>query len=82
MPISLTADQIESYNRAGVLSPIRVLSQNQLDASQKGYYDLMKAFGRKPKSVELAVPHLNFPWAYQLVIHPAVLDAVEGVSRR
>ena len=79
MPTSLTADQIESYNRAGVLSPIRVLSQDQLDASQKDYYDLMKAFGRKPKSVELAVPHLNFPWAYELVTNSAVLDAVEGV---
>ena len=82
MPPSLTPEQIERYNRSGVLFPIPVLSPEQIDVSQKGYDELMEAFGRKPKSVELAVTHLNFPWAYQLVTHPAVLDAVEGVLGR
>ena len=79
MSTSLTPEQIERYNDTGVLFPIPVLSQEQIGASQKGYYDLMAAFGRKPKSVELAVTHLNFPWAYDLVTHPSVLDAVESV---
>ena len=79
MSTSLTPEQIERYNDTGVLFPIPVLSQGQVKASQRGYSDLMAAFGRKPKSVELAVTHLNFPWAYDLVTHPAVLDAVEGV---
>ena len=79
MSTSLTPEQIQRYNDRGVLFPIPVLSREQIDASQTGYYDLMAAFGRKPKSVELAVTHLNFPWAYDLVTHPAVLDVVEGV---
>ncbi len=79
MRASLTPGQIDHYKHSGVLFPIPVLSPEQIDVYQKGYYDLMDAFGRKPKSVELAVTHLNFPWAYELVTHPAVLDVVEGV---
>lgn len=36
-------------------------------------------WGGKPRAVELAQTHLHFPWAYELVTHPRVLDAVEDV---
>ena len=41
--------------------------------------EIEKGLGRKPKTEELHQLFLNFRWAYDLVTHPNVLDAVESV---
>ena len=72
-------EKIAFYERSGVLFPISVLVEDEVHYFRAGYDDLLMAFDHKPKSTELAVTHLHFRWAWNLVAHPKVLDVVEGV---
>ena len=79
MPNRLTPEQVSDYQQNGVLSPIPVLSADEVRRFRTGYDELLAAFDRKPKSIELGVTHLHFRWAWDLVTHPKVLDAAEDV---
>ena len=79
MPYSLTSEQVASYEQQGILFPIAVLQDEEVSHFRSGYDDLIAAFDHKPKSTELGVTHLHFRWAWDLVTHPKVLNAVEGV---
>ena len=79
---SLTSQQLADYDRDGVVFPVPVLSEDEVHRFRGGYEELLAAFDRKPKSTELAVTHLHFRWAWDLVTHPKVLDAVEDVLGR
>ena len=79
MPNRLTPEQVSDYQQNGVLSPIPVLSADEVRRFRAGYDELLAAFDRKPKSIELGVTHLHFRWAWDLVTHPKVLDAAEDV---
>ena len=82
MPKSLTSQQLADYERDGVVFPLPVLSHDETRRFRTGYEELLAAFHHKPKSTELAVTHLHFRWAWDLVTHPKVLDAVEDVLGR
>ena len=41
--------------------------------------ELEEGLGGRPKATQLSLTHLYFPWAYELVTHPKVLDAVEDL---
>ena len=78
MTAGLTRQQREQYERDGVVFPVRVFSADEaarfrdaLDSlSDKCGAGALKRFDNL---------HLFFDWAYQLVTHDALLDAVEGV---
>ncbi len=79
MPSSLTPDQISRYEREGVFTPIRVLAPAEVERYLAAFEELVARLGGSPKAVELSLTHLFFAWSYELVTHPKVLDAVEGV---
>ena len=71
--------QLESYEQDGLVFPIEVLT-----AEEAGKYllianDLERQMGGRPQPTELSMLNLHFRWAYDLVCHPKVLDAVEDV---
>ncbi len=79
MPKRLTQQQVEQYHREGYTAPIPVLSIEQVRRFREAYEELEAALGGRPKATELAQLAKNFRWAWDLVRHEAVLDAVEDV---
>lgn len=75
---SLSLDQIKSYHDVGYLSPIRVLSE----AEALGYrtkLEAIEAAGADSNDHLRFKPHLLFTCFNELIRHPRILDAVEGV---
>lgn len=70
---------VERYGHDGVLFPIPVLTAAEVEYFRSQVEDLEQRFGGHPKRIDLVQPHLFHRWAYDLVIHPAVLDAVEQI---
>src|SRR6266700_1424609 len=75
----LTASELQSYQQDGVLFPISVLNQDEVAGARSCLERLETRLGGSPKSHELGQCHLHFAWAYRLVGHPRILDAVEDV---
>jgi len=75
----LTASELMSYQQDGVLFPIPVLGQDEVAGFRSCLARLEDRLGGAPKSHELSQCHLHFSWAYRLVSHPRILDAVEDV---
>lgn len=79
MPHVLSSEQIDCYERDGILFPIPVLSSDEA-ATLRGHCNNLEAsLGEKPLSTDLAMMHLNFRWAYDLVTNSRILDAVEDI---
>ncbi len=79
MPKRLAKHQVEQYHRDGYVAPIPVLSVEEVHRFLAAYEELETALGGKPKATELGQLCFNFRWAWDLVRHKAVLDAVEDV---
>jgi len=79
MTPNLTSQQVSSYERDGILFPIDVLSQSEVREMATGLSKIEERFGGRPKPEDLHQLFLNFRWAYDLVTHPNILDAVEGI---
>ena len=79
MPKRLTQQQVEQYQCDGYAAPIPVLSIEEVRRYREAYEELEAALGGRPKATELAQLAKNFRWAWHLVRHGAVLDAVEDV---
>ncbi|MDA0349708.1 MAG: phytanoyl-CoA dioxygenase family protein [Verrucomicrobia bacterium] len=79
MPPTLTPQQVSSYERDGILFPIDVLSPAEVSRMANGLSEIEQRMGGKPKTVDFHQLFLNFRWAYDLVTHPKVLDAVESI---
>jgi non-heme Fe2+,alpha-ketoglutarate-dependent halogenase len=75
----LTAAQIRQYHDQGYLCPIRVLAPEQALAYRARLEAAEAANGGPFAGAMKQKPHLLFTWLDELVRHPAVLDAVEGV---
>jgi phytanoyl-CoA dioxygenase PhyH len=67
----------ESYNRDGIVFPIEVLAPARSVALRRMFEELEKNLGGSPEPARWT--HLCFPWAHDLTIEPAVLDAVEAL---
>ncbi len=65
---------LETYQRDGILFPLPVLSAAEVAEFRAA---LEEVAGENPKRLENL--HLQFPWAYRLASHEAVLDAVESI---
>jgi chlorinating enzyme len=79
MPKRLASEQIQQYAKNGVVTPVAVLSPEETRRYLTAYEELEKALGGHPRATQLSLTHLYFPWAYELVTHPNVLDAVEDL---
>ncbi len=79
MPPSLTSEQISSYESAGILFSIDVLSPSEVQRMRTGLEEIEDRMGGKAKTEDLHQLFLNYRWAYDLVTHPKTLDAVESV---
>jgi ectoine hydroxylase-related dioxygenase (phytanoyl-CoA dioxygenase family) len=75
----LTAAQIRQYHEQGYLCPIRVLPAGEAAAYRVRLEAAEAANGGPFAGAMKQKPHLLFTWLDELVRHPAVLDAVEGV---
>ena len=74
---SVSREQIDCYERNGVVFPIRVLTAGELTEFKAGFDEVEVRVVDKFHYATFA--HLYFRWAYDLATHPAVADAVEDV---
>jgi len=79
MPKILSREQIDAYDRDGLVFPVPVMSSSEA----KGFRDRLEAYenstgGPIQKQWRHKV-HLLFTWADEIVRHPRILDAVEDV---
>src|SRR4029077_5476036 len=75
----LSRSAVEAYQRDGVLFPIQVLSQQETSRYRSAYEDFSDRLGGRHPPRELRHPHLFHRWAYDLTLHPDILDAVESI---
>jgi len=76
MTNKLSKRQLTQYERQGVVFPIKVLSSEEAAYFNSEFETFIKNCdsGRRLDNL-----HLFFEWAYRLVTHDAVLDAIQGV---
>jgi non-haem Fe2+, alpha-ketoglutarate-dependent halogenase len=75
----LTESELRSYQDYGILFPISVLEENEVDEFRVCLKQMESHLGGSPKAHELSQCHLYFSWAYRLASHPRILDAVEDI---
>lgn len=67
----------KQYDQDGVVFPIPVLSDQELKSYQKNFQELEARYeGVVPRC---GWSHVYFDWAFQLVLTPKILDAVEAI---
>jgi non-heme Fe2+,alpha-ketoglutarate-dependent halogenase len=74
----LTPDMVEGFNRDGFAFPIPVLAPEEVMPFRGECVRLDSSTPSVPLSWR-SHPHLHFRWAYDLAMHPKVLDAVEDL---
>jgi non-heme Fe2+,alpha-ketoglutarate-dependent halogenase len=87
LPEGLSAQQLLlHYQQRGYFFPIRVLSDAEVSGFRGHYQDFiarnserLRALPPREQHVVLSMTHSAFDWVYQMVSHPTVLDAVEGI---
>jgi non-heme Fe2+,alpha-ketoglutarate-dependent halogenase len=67
----------EAYRRDGIVFPVPVLPPVRAAEVRHSFEQLERSLGGSPEPARWT--HLCFPWAYDLTIEPAVLDAVEAL---
>lgn len=74
MTITVSSEVLESYERDGVVFPIRVLSEGEVGEFRAALDSVAGDNQRRLDNL-----HLCYPWAYRLASHERVLDAVESL---
>jgi non-heme Fe2+,alpha-ketoglutarate-dependent halogenase len=74
----LSTEQLEQYDRDGIVFPIRVLSVEVADRFRAAVETIADNSEEGPLK-RLDGLHLFFDWAYSLVTQEAMLDAVEAI---
>lgn len=75
----LTPEQVRRYERDGFLSPLPALDAAEVSAARAALAGFESRVGPGLSYNQYRQLHLFFRWAYELTVHPSVLDAVEGV---
>jgi len=71
----LNADQIQAFQRDGILFPLPALSDDEVAVMNKRYLEHAAILtGRQGRKA-----YLLHPWLHELVTHPRILDAVESL---
>ena len=79
MGASLTQEQLDRYDDQGILFPLPVMSAEEATGYLAHANAIETALGGNCKPVELSQMHLHYQWAYDLITHPRILDAVESI---
>lgn len=66
-----------TLRQEGIIWPIRVLTSEEAAGYRAQCDELEAALGGKPRTVEVRQMHLHFPWAYELIMRPNILDVME-----
>lgn len=75
----LNAAAVDKYNRDGFYFPVPVMGEGEA-AGLRARLEAFEARERRPLAGKYRhKTHLLFPWCWELVHHPAILDAVESV---
>ena len=74
----LSAEQLSKYQRDGALFPIRVFSAAEASVFRGALDSIVEKCEGDPLK-RLGNLHLFFDWAYRLVTHEALLNAIEAV---
>lgn len=75
----LSEEEVAAYRRDGIFFPIPVLSQEETTRFRCEYEGFCEQLGSRPNAAQSRNPHLFHRWAYDLAIHPRVLDHVEQI---
>ena len=75
----LSKTEVNRYHDEGFLFPVSIFNQREVTSFRDSFYELENALGSKTKAQYRSATHLHFAWAYQLVTHPRILDAVEDI---
>ena len=75
----LRPDQVDSYQRDGLLFPLPALSAAEVEYFRNCHDELDHRLGGRPTAVQKGDRHLDVKWICDLATHPAVLDAVEDI---
>ena len=85
-PVQLSEQQRRQFERDGYLCPIRVLDDREVERHLNSYMEYsaankarLDALPPNQKYKVLSETHFVLPWVYEIVTHPRVLDAVEGL---
>ena len=84
--VQLSEQQRRQFKRDGYLCPIRVLDDREVERYFNSYMEYsaankarLDALPANQKYKVLSETHFVLPWVYEIVTHPRVLDAVEGL---
>ncbi|MDT7540214.1 MAG: hypothetical protein QOE33_118 [Acidobacteriota bacterium] len=74
----LSREQLDQYDRDGIVFPVRVFSADEASVFHGALESIADGCEEGPRK-RFDNLHLFFGWAYRLVTHGAILDAVEDV---
>lgn len=72
-----SGDLVFTLQQSGIVWPLRVLAAEEAAAYRERCDELESALGGKPRTIEVRQMHLHFPWAFDMVTRPAILDVME-----
>ncbi len=77
VPMTLSLEQLESYNRDGYIRPIDVYSNSEI-AGLRCYFDrlLEEAIAAGGDSYSISTAHLKHGGVYDILTNPAIVDCV------
>ena len=75
----LTDREIAAYREDGCVFPFRAHDPEEASANYRRYRALEEATGAEPQSRYKIKAHLPFPWMWDIIRNPAILDAVEDL---
>jgi ectoine hydroxylase-related dioxygenase (phytanoyl-CoA dioxygenase family) len=82
---SLAPEQVEAYRRDGMVFPLTAFSPEEAERYRQNLVRCCAEAERPTSEAGIRQPssrvksYLLFPWAAELIRHPAILDAVESV---
>jgi hypothetical protein len=76
--MTLARTQLDDYARNGVLHPLPALDAGEVARFRRGAEELADRFEGE-KAAIFGQAHLFHRWAYDLALHPRILDTVAGI---
>ena len=77
--MSLTADQVQSYNEQGYLSGITIHDESEVLPFRHAFDELEAIEGREHCQIGLLGRHIDQKFIWELASQPAILDCIEAL---
>ncbi len=77
MSDGLSSEQVERYNRDGVLFPMTALSSSEVSRYLSALEEVEARTGANQQALRMS--HLYFRWAYDLATQPGIIDKVASI---